>query len=179
MSIFETEKSLMSKVTAGDPHACRRFVDKYMPMVYRVSVRMLSDTALAEDISQDIFVKIWRYSNTFNGKSKLQTWIYRIVINTCLDALKKQKTYIDIEDVEISDSADLTDVTYLKKQTAQQIQYALTCLKPQERSAIVLFYWEEYKIKQIAEILGIGHKATESLLRRTRSKLLYLLKETV
>ena len=166
----------MKKIATGDNKACRQFVDTHMPMIYRVCVRTLGSDRLAEDVSQDVFMKVWRFADTFDGKSKLKTWIYRITINTCLDTFKKQKIHTNIDDFEIADNTDLADVDYLKKKTAEQIQDGLCLLKPKERTAIVLFYWEERRIKDIAKILEIGEKATESLLRRTRSKLAYILK---
>ena len=74
---------------------------------------------------QEVFIKIWRFSNKFDGSSKLKTWIYRIVVNTCLDALKSNKNNSNIDDYEIMDTVDLTDVSYMKKQNAQKIQAAL------------------------------------------------------
>lgn len=179
MFTFETEKRLIKKVAAGDEKSCRHFIDTYLPLVHRVATRIVGDENIAEDMVQDVFVKIWRFALDFDGKSKITTWVYRITVNTCLDFLKQQNYGEDIDNFEIEYKQDLADVSYIKKQESQAIIKALDYLKAEERTAIVLFYWEYKKINDIAEILNMNGKAVEGMLRRARAKLAHVLKGKV
>ena len=112
---FNSEKSLMKKVSEHDPRACKTFVDDYMSMIYNVALRIVKNPAVADDVTQETFTKIWKYAHTFDGKSKLKSWIYRITINTCYSHMKSKVTHTDIDDVVIQDTSDLADTSLFKK----------------------------------------------------------------
>ena len=172
---FQSDKSLMQKIAEHDQRACQTFVKENMSMIYNVALRMVKDTATAEDITQETFTKIWKYAHTFDGESKLKSWIYRITINVCYSHMKSGHTHDDIDDVVMEDTADLADTSLFKKQQAQQVQDAIYQLNETERAVLVMFYWESIKINDIGTALDMTPSAVESLLRRTRSKLKLLL----
>ncbi|MGB1361291.1 MAG: RNA polymerase sigma factor [Alphaproteobacteria bacterium] len=171
MLLFNSEKSLMNKIAMGDANACRTFVDEYMPMVYRVAIQTVNDNTKAEDITQEVFIKVWEKAESFKGDYKLKTWLYRITVNTSIDLLRKHKVSCDIDNFEFADDTDLSDTTIFKQQSSKQIKQVIEKLKPMERTVITLFYWEELKIKEIAKVMDITTSAVDSMLRRARVKI--------
>lgn len=172
------EKRLMRKIADHDQQACQQFVSDYMPMMYNVALRTVKNTATAEDITQDAFTKIWKYAHTFDGKSSLKSWLYRITMNACYDHISKTKTpneHSDIADEVIADTGDLADTTLFKKQKAEHVRNAINQLSERERAILTLFYWENQKIRDIAHAMNMSEGAVESVLRRTRTKLKDLL----
>lgn len=180
---FLSEKRLMQKVAKQDPKACHTFVNNYMFMMYNVALRVVKNPTMAEDITQDSFIKIWKYAHTFKGESSLKSWIYRITINTCYDHIKRQNKsnspHDDINDVVVEDKSDLADTTLFKKEKAEHVRQALYQLSERERSVLVLFYWESAKISEIAHAMDMSDSAVESLLRRTRTKLKNILNQII
>src|SRR5664279_3132392 len=80
-------------VKEGDTNAFAVLVDRYKDMVFTLSLKMLKDREEAEEVSQDIFVKVFKSLSKFNGESKFSTWVYKVAFNTCLDSLKKKKRW--------------------------------------------------------------------------------------
>ena len=174
---FQSDKSLMEKVAEHDPRACQTFVKENMSMIYNVALRMVKNPATAEDVTQETFAKVWKYAHTFDGESKLKSWIYRITINVCYSHIKVDSSHEDIDDVVIEDNADLADTSLFKKQQAEHVRDAIYKLNENERAVLVMFYWESVKIIDIATALDMTPSAVESLLRRTRTKLKQILND--
>lgn len=83
------EKELISEICKGNTRAFSDFVDNYKDLVFTLSVRMLGNREEAEEVSQDVFIKVYKSLPSFKGDSKLSTWMYRIAYNTCLDRIRK------------------------------------------------------------------------------------------
>ena len=153
-------------------------------MVYTLSYRVLKNHEEAEEIAQDVFIKIYQSLNKFNQKSKLSTWIYRITYNTSINRYKSQKRqpvtieidYTSDHQTEITPNA-LHEMSFVEKQKI--INESILKLPETEKIIITLYYYEELPIIEIAEIVGISTQNVKVKLYRSRQKLYADLKDKV
>ncbi len=153
-------------------------------MVYNVVLSFLQNTEDAEDITQEVFIEVYRSINKFKGNSSISTWIYRISVNKSLDFLRKKKrkkrfgiisSLFTNEDKnkEIIQIANFEHPGVLieQKENAKLLFRLIDDLKDKQKTAFILFHIEDLNQKQIAEIMGISSKAVELLIRRAKIKL--------
>jgi RNA polymerase sigma factor (sigma-70 family) len=156
-------------------------------MVFNVCLNYLQNTHDAEEVTQDVFVKIHGKLDSFNADSELKTWIYRIAINQCLDFLKAKKRkkrfgfhlfiHTDVkEDDGMFSSFDHPGVQLEDKEATARIFLAINQLPERQKTALLLKSMEELSQNEIAEVMELSPKAVESLLSRARANLKELLK---
>jgi RNA polymerase sigma-70 factor (ECF subfamily) len=132
-------------------------VDKYHKKVYWLVRKMIIDHDEADDITQDIFVKIWKNLPNFKGDSRLFTWIYRIAVNECLNYLssKRKRYMIPIVNVERELRQKIDSGHYISGDELQiKLQKAILTLPEKQRLVFNLKYFENMKYEEMAEILG-------------------------
>ncbi len=116
-----------------------------------------------DDLVQEVFVKIWKNINKFREESQVKTWIYRITVNTAIDAIRKQKITVEISDVASQNSS--TEKTLILQQL---IRNGILKLPEVQRSTFVLYYKQDLSIDEIADILNINTGTVKSRLSRAR-----------
>ncbi len=129
------------------------------------------DSALADDIAQEAYMKAYISCDSFNNPDKFNAWIYRIGYNTFINHKRSAKTFADYEAARNVMSAEMTDSQF----RYQELYAALNKLPGKERSSVLLFYMEGYSIKEIAEIEGTSQGAVKQHLSRGRTHLRGLL----
>lgn len=172
----DTSKSKESKVheNAGtlewtDTHAKEReleqLYDEHKGRVFSTAYRMVGNRPDAEDITQDVFIKVFKHMDAFRGEAAISTWIYRITVNTCFDFLRKRKRQaaVPLEDVP----EPSTPSQGLKR----LIETMVTQLPATYRKVFTLYDIQGLKHAEIAETLGITEGASKSLLHRARAQL--------
>src|SRR3954470_16192084 len=87
------DKSLIARAVAGERSAARTLYDRHAPRVYRLAFRMCGDRDLASDLTQDVFVRVFRQLAQFRGESAFTTWLHRVTVTTCLNTLRKVKRF--------------------------------------------------------------------------------------
>lgn len=159
------------RVKKGDAVAFRQIVDLTRTSLYRLAARLLGDMADAEDALQDAYVNAYRslVDGRYDGRAKVETWLYRIVTNTCIDQLRKRKTRKD-EPEEREGRFDGL-VTAEARVALRELDEMLATLSAQDRAAIVLVHVEGLTVKEAAEALGATEGAMEQRLLRARSAL--------
>ena len=145
------------------------------PKLFSHASRVLGDRAEAEDVVQDALIKLWKIAPDWRqGEAQVSTWAYRVVANLCTDRLRRRKTrnQVDIEAVA-EPEADLMSVVEQMTETARAdaLQSALTALPDRQRQAVVLRHLEGFSNPEIADILGVGVEAVESLTARGKRAL--------
>jgi len=173
----------------NDTISFREIYESHSKMVYNLCLNYLQNANDAEDATQDIFVKIHQQQNQFKGKAQLKTWIYRISINYCIDYLRAKKSkkrfgfILSIFQPEFnSNTKALSNFNHPgvqledKEATARVFKYINT-LPEKQKIALILKSIEGLSQKQVAEIMQISVKATESLLSRAKKNLKEKLKE--
>lgn len=138
--------------------AFSHLLKKYQQKIYWHVRRMVIDHDDADDVTQDIFIKIWRNLEKFREDSQLYTWLYRIATNECITFLnkKKQKQNVSLDDESSSYlSETLADANYFNGDKAQmKLQQALLTLPEKQRLVFNMKYFEDLKYDEISEILG-------------------------
>ncbi|WP_298418135.1 sigma-70 family RNA polymerase sigma factor [uncultured Kordia sp.] len=127
------------------------------------------DEALAKDLAQDVFIKVWEHLGAFQQKSSIGTWIYRITVNVCLLFIRKNKKKKKISFTEIKDDTTIQE----ENDTQNRLQQMYACihkLKETER-IIILLVLEDLPQKEIAEITGHSHQNIRVLVHRIKEKL--------
>lgn len=171
-SQFEEDARLVSRVASGDRVAYAALVRLYAPRFVAVAVRLMGDQALAEDMVQDAFIKLWTKAGDFDPlKARFTTWFHRILVNRCLDEKRKRRPdQLDEGYDAPSDQLGADDVLAEGDRTAR-LKAALAELPERQAAAMVLTYLEGHSNQDAAVILDIGVKALESLLVRARRTL--------
>jgi RNA polymerase sigma-70 factor, ECF subfamily len=151
----------------------------YRDRVFRLTFSMLRDRALAEDTTQEIFLRVWRALPGFAGQSQLSTWIYAISKNACLTELRKRRPTFSLDADEEEQSAE---VRALASQDADDsatvsVGQLLDQLPERYRQAVVLFYMEDKSYEQTAASLGLPLGTVKALLHRARKRLIELTSE--
>ncbi|HLM56177.1 MAG TPA: sigma-70 family RNA polymerase sigma factor [Pyrinomonadaceae bacterium] len=166
---------------SGDTAALGELYRRYNRRVYSLCQRMLANTAEAEDLTQEVFIKLFYEAGSFRGESAFTTWLHRLTVNVVLMYLRKHRRrferptqYVEIPDqpargTERPDSVPALDRVRLDR--------ALAALPPGYRAVFVLFDVEGYTHTEIARILGCSHGTSKSQLHKARTKLRALLKQ--
>lgn len=178
------EKLLVSELQAGDETAFRRLVEKYQQQVFRTAMGFVHDGSDADDIAQEVFVEVFKSVHGFRGEASLSTWIYRMTVNRSLNRLRSRKRKGLFQRIEafFQDDADWTgepeadcsvhpETVVGNQETAQALQQALASLQQNQRTAFVLYHYEELAYKEIAAVMNVSLASVESLIHRARKNL--------
>ena len=167
-----TDEQLMLKLSRQDMSALGELVQRHQQRVLELAFRTLGKWDLAEDVAQEAFLRVHRAAGSYKPKAKFTTWLYRIVVNLCLDERRRgarNGTSLDDVILEPQGKPDC-DVTE-KKEIAQLVRDAVNGLPERQRLTLVLHRYEGLSHRQIAEITGWSGSAVESLLVRAYANL--------
>lgn len=141
-------------------------------MVYNTALGFCHQVSIAEEITQDVFTKIFMNAGSFKGKSEVRTWITRITINTSINHVQKaNKHRYQSEDMIHLVDYDHPGVVLLNKENAKYLAIAIDALPTNQKTAFVLAFIEDFPRQEVADIMEISLKATESLLQRAKTNL--------
>jgi RNA polymerase sigma-70 factor (family 1) len=155
---------------------------EHQKMVYNLALNYLQNTQDAEEVTQDVFVKIHAKLPSFEGKSSIKTWVYRITINHCLDFLKAQKRqkrfaiFKNIFNTENQIQYDPPDfnhpgVQLEDREALENLYKKINELPENQKTAVILKYLDDLPQREIAVVMDISEKAVESLLQRAKQQL--------
>lgn len=162
------------RVRNGDMDAFRTLVDLYKDKSLSLAISILKDETLAEDILQEVFIKVYRNIKKFKFKSKFSTWLYRIVVNTCYNELRKQRDTVPIEENEYvfnEDNSTNQNQILTKEDQKKYILEAMKRLKPDEALVLRLFYLCEMSLKEVETISGFSASKVRVDLHRGRKNM--------
>lgn len=171
------DNELISKVLRGDQLAYAGLVERYQAYVFTLALRMVKNREEAEELSQDVFIKAYKYLADFRGESRFSTWLYTIVHNTCLSFLRKKKPDTRSLDEEhnfnLADNRETSFRADLVEQKSRQamVNQAISQLGADDAGIITLFYKSEQSLEEIARILGIEINTAKVRLHRARQRL--------
>ncbi len=169
----DPDGDLIAAIAAGDQRATNTFVRRHIQRVHALAQRMLHDVHEAEDVTQEVFLRVWREARRWRpGQAKFQTWMHRVTLNLCYDRLRKRR---EISDPDVGASTPTTEPgvsdVWLAQQRAARVQTALAALPERQRAAIVLCHFEDMSQAEAASVLEVSVEALESLLARGRRAL--------
>ena len=173
---FQDDNDYIGRVLSGDVAAYASLVAKHKNLVFSIVLKIVSNREDAEEISQDVFLKAYQSLNTFEGKSKFSTWLYRIAYNAAISKTRKKKVeMVAIEETIITNYS--TDgigrnMNELEEDDRQHIlEKALLRLPEEDNLLITLFYKNENSIEDISDITGLSNSNVKVRLHRIRKKL--------
>jgi RNA polymerase sigma-70 factor (ECF subfamily) len=177
------EAALIERCAVGDEAACADLVVTHQRMVYNLSLHLLGDRDEALDLSQEVFLRVFRTIARFRGQSALRTWIYRIVVNQARNRQRwwrrrhrSEQVSLDAHvakfgDLESRNDASAPERAFARKETASRIWKALDRLPFDQRTALVLREIDGLRYDEIAYSLGIAVGTVKSRLTRARQAL--------
>ena len=189
-AVADHEADLIRRCVAGNEDACAELVADHQRMVFQLALNLLGDMEEARDLSQDVFLLVFRTIDRFRGHSALRTWIYRIVVNQARNRQRwwrrrRKSEQVSLEehlekrgDEAMSDVSSVPDRELSRKETATQVWQALEELPFEQRTAIVLREIDGLSYEEIAFSLGIAIGTVKSRLTRAREALRVRLRET-
>jgi RNA polymerase sigma-70 factor (ECF subfamily) len=169
MVLEETGNDIVEACRRGEPEAFRALFERYKDKVYSVALRYSGDPAVAQDISQDTFLKLFSAIGSFRGDSSFESWLYRLVVNSCFDQKRKTRRLVPVVDELLSalrapDASILDEV--LRAEMSGHIRSVVGSLPPEQRMVIVLRYAQGLSYDEIAGILGCSSGTIGSRLNR-------------
>jgi len=149
-----SDKELVSRVRAGDQNAVGTLYDRYSPLVYAVGLRVLADSAAAEDVLQEVFMQLWRNPARFDAsRGSLGAWLAVIARNRAIDALRKRRYESDIEDIVVSVEPDLASEAD-RSRAAKNVRVVLNGMHSSQRQALEMAFFEGLTHTEIAAKTG-------------------------
>ena len=182
-SKVESEGFSLEALHAGDPAEFSKLVDAYSTKIYRLAIKMLNQQQDAEDVLQETFLKAYRGIKSFDGRSKISTWLFRIASNEALMVIrKKHPDTISIDEpiqteegeqepVQIVDWCCLPEEELLSEETKQKLDVAVQKLPQRLKVVFILRDINDLSTHETAEILGLTDTAVKTRLSRARLKL--------
>lgn len=173
----------LDALRSGDKAEFSRLVEATSGNIFRLAMKMLNDQRDAEDVLQETYLKAMRYLPTFEGRSSLSTWLYRIAVNEALMALRKHRPTIPVEDelseddgeieqpVQLVDFCCLPESELAGKETKRLLTEAIQRLSPGLRAVFLLRDVEGFSIKETSEVLNLTEMNVKIRLLRARLKL--------
>ncbi|WP_281357410.1 RNA polymerase sigma factor [Paraburkholderia agricolaris] len=172
LSERDPDAELLAGVARQDPAAVRSLVARKLPRLLALATRMLGDRMEAEDVAQEVFVRIWKQAPRWReGEAKVDTWVHRVALNLCYDRLRGRREVPDDDLPDEVDPAALPDATLEARAQDERVREALAALPARQREALVLNYYQEMSNIDAAALMGITVDALESLLARARRNL--------
>lgn len=169
----ERDIALMEKVKTGDESAFEELVARHYKSIYNLAYRFLYSSAEAEDITQEVFLRVFRASKTFSPKAKISTWLFTITKNLCFNELRKKKAVniLSIEDEVLPElpSMDNSPVTKMEeKEVRQRVLDAVRALPANLRIAVLLLKYHDLSYEEVASILGCSVNAVKLRVHRAK-----------
>ena len=181
--------TLVARLQRGDDDAFEEFVTQFEHTVYNLAFRQLGHVQDAQDVTQEVFLRVYRNIRRFRADSKLSTWVYQITVNACTDHARRRARRPELPLViENSDGEeilpDLPDESYAPEplyehtEMREQIERGLARLSSEHRQIVVMRDVSGFTYGEIAAILSLSEGTVKSRLFRARDKLSEILRET-
>ncbi|WP_296744073.1 sigma-70 family RNA polymerase sigma factor [Mesorhizobium sp.] len=169
----ETDRALVDRVAKGDRAAVRLLFMRHHARIYRFVARQTGSEMMADDITNEVFLELWRQAPGFEGRSEVSTWLLGIARFKALSSLRKKKEeWIDDDDAaQVPDSADTPEVVTMKEDKAAALRRFVDALPEEHRTVIDLAYYHGQSVSEIGEVLGIPVATVKTRMFYARKKL--------
>jgi RNA polymerase sigma-70 factor, ECF subfamily len=187
-----TDAEIMLRVRDGDDSCFDYLIEKYRKPIVHFMFRMVHNQAVAEELAQEVFLRVYRSRQTYRAEARFTTWLYRIATNLGVNHARDtkheraaQNVYLDEPDPETGTTPDVADQTpsaeegLLRQERLKAIREHVMALPERQRTAVLMHKYQGMDYKQIGEVLKLSESATKSLLFRAYQTLRERLKDFV
>lgn len=154
----------MNRLTIEDFES---LINKYSQMIFNVAYSYTKNSFDSQDIVQEVFIKFYRARNSFETEEHIKNWLIRVTINESLDILRKNKNKVLVGDEYINILPETSEAD----EKNEEIRRCVLSLKDSYKSVIILYYYDGYSIKEIANIFKVSENSIKIRLNRARTKL--------
>src|SRR5581483_8981605 len=179
---MDTDLKLMLRVRSGDSDSFDELLRRHRAPLLNYFYRMVRDHSLAEDLAQEVFLRVYRARERYEPDAKFTTWLYRIATNLALNALRDRRGKWNTAEAEDGDAGELQEARFVdSRPTVEQelmrsdrgrlVREAVEALPENQRAAVILHKYQDVDYRQIAQILDISESAVKSLLFRAYESL--------
>ena len=175
------QENIITRIIRGDDHAFETLVDDFKDMVYNVCLNFLGNRQEAEEVAQDVFLRVFQNSSSFRQDASLKRWIYRIAITTSLEALRTKKRkkrwsiFVSLNEKTEQDYDriyfDHSGIENADKENADKLHQAIRQLSENQQTAFTMHHIEGLSYQEISEIMNNTISAVESLIFRAKRNL--------
>ncbi|MCR8846276.1 sigma-70 family RNA polymerase sigma factor [Paenibacillus sp. SC116] len=176
----KSDEQLVQQIIAGEQEAMNTLVERHRRFVLTCICQTVKDRHLAEDIAQDVWIKVYRSLHTFRGEAKFTTWLYRLTRNQLIDTLRKWKFHLQTDslpyedyrlnlDNELVSSEELPEEHVLKQERCEQVRETLRSMPLKYRSIMVMYHLRDRSYTEIAEQLSMPVRTVETRLYRAKA----------
>jgi len=186
------DAEVMLRVKAGDETAFAYLVQKYRRPMVSFMYRMSHNAAAAEDLAQEVFLRVYRSRESYEASAKFTTWLYRIATNLAVNHARdtrheRPENMVSLDEpdeetgltVDVPDGSATAEETIMKRERMAAIRQRVQALPERQRTAVIMHKYQQMDYRQIAEVLKLSESATKSLLFRAYETLRGQLKEFV
>ena len=169
----------IEKVKNGQTNYFSYIVEKYQDIVFSIALKVLRNREDAEEMAQESFIKVYKSLHTFKGTAKFSTWLYRITYNNCISEVRKKKQYfVSTSDIEVKDESEELNLDGIPAENrAKYVKDAMDKLPEEEYTLVLLYYFKDQSIEEIAKVTSLSESNTKVKLFRARKKLYTILNE--
>jgi RNA polymerase sigma-70 factor (ECF subfamily) len=164
---LDEDLALVERFLHGDRSAFDNLYRKYYDKVHAIARGVLLDTDEAQDAVQEIFTLVYRHLGRFDRRSRFSTWLFRVAVNRSIQQARRVRRRS--RNVELDEALGY-EAPEAREVADPRVASAMTKLAPADRALLVLFYWEELSLQEIAESLGCGVNAAKTRLYRARER---------
>ena len=155
------ETEIIAKARAGDVQAFRILVEKHQAFAYSLSYRFLGNASDAEDVTQECFIRLWKNLPRYRAEVKMTTWLYKIITNLCLDALKsshhrQSKRSANLESAETGQGSTATDQGIIQEELRDAIVKMAERLTPKQKAVFILRDLEDLSMDEVEDVLSMS-----------------------
>jgi RNA polymerase sigma-70 factor (ECF subfamily) len=164
---------LLVLLQGGSHLAFAELLKRHSERCYRLAFRYLQNKEAAEDVVQDVFLKLWEDPGKWQAdkNTKFTTWLYRVVVNRCLDWQKRKRPVALNEDIALVDDAETADQAILRHEAQRVLEKEIAALPERQRLALTLCFGEGLSNQDAADAMGVNLKALQSLIMRAKTTL--------
>ena len=178
------DELLLRRAQRGDPEAFEQLIGPLEQLVWRVCWHYTGNREAAEDCGQEAMVRIWRSLESYRGDCALESWVYRIAANCCMDFLRKKKRdrSVSVEPLreqgfDPADPSPGTEEQVVAKDDRQRLREAIAALPEDQREALILTQLEKVPYEEAARALGVSEGTVKSRVNRAKARLKEILSE--
>jgi RNA polymerase sigma-70 factor (ECF subfamily) len=171
-----SDDELIAKIAGGNRLAMQVLYARHHTRVYRFLLRLLGSHAVAEDLTSDVFLSVWRQAHRFEGRSAVTTWLLAIARYKALAELRRRPAALSEEEhAQVADAADDPEVALQGKHRGEILRKCLELLSREQREIIDLVYYHEKSVQEVAGIVGIPGNTVKTRMFYARKRLAELL----